>query len=79
LDAIRNSLNDVPYGIRWICHLIRQLAAKKFPETPQSTIATLVGAFFMLRFINPAVISPEAYYLIDTPPSKNPKRILTLV
>ena len=33
----------------------------------------------MLRFINPAIVTPQAYMLVDGNPAKNPRRTLTLV
>lgn len=39
----------------------------------------MIGGFFFLRFINPAIVSPQAYMLIETAPGKYPKRSLTLI
>ena len=39
----------------------------------------MIGGFFFLRFINPAIVSPQAYMLIDSLPGKYPKRSLTLI
>lgn len=39
----------------------------------------MIGGFFFLRFINPAIVSPQAYMLIDSAPGKFPKRTLTLI
>ena len=33
----------------------------------------------MLRFLNPAIVTPQAYMLIESNPSKNPRRTLTLI
>jgi Ras GTPase-activating-like protein IQGAP2/3 len=33
----------------------------------------------MLRFVNPAIVTPQAYMLVDGNPAKNPRRTLTLV
>ena len=33
----------------------------------------------MLRFVNPAIVTPNAYMLTDGAPAKNPRRVLTLV
>jgi Ras GTPase-activating-like protein IQGAP2/3 len=32
-----------------------------------------------LRFINPAIVTPQAYMLVDGVPAKHPRRTLTLV
>jgi hypothetical protein len=54
---------------------------RKYPEATDYAICSLIGGFFFLRFINPAIVTPQAYMLIDSlPPSaKHPRRTLTLV
>ena len=79
LDTIIRGLEEIPYGIRWICKQIRSLSRRKYPDAQDSTICTLIGGFFFLRFINPAIISPISYMLIDKQPAEHPKRTLTYV
>jgi GTPase-activator protein for Ras-like GTPase len=33
----------------------------------------------MLRFVNPAIVTPQAYMLVEGAPKPNPRRTLTLV
>jgi len=33
----------------------------------------------MLRFLNPAIVTPNAYMLVESNPTQNPRRTLTLV
>lgn len=79
LNVIISSIDKVPYGIRWICKQIRSLTKRKYPNATEFSICSLIGGFFFLRFINPAIITPDSYMLIDKVPSKNPKRTLTLL
>jgi len=79
LGIITSSLKDIPYGIRWICKQIRSLARRRYPQAEDDLICTLIGGFFFLRFINPAIISPASYMLIDSTPAENPRRTLTYV
>jgi Ras GTPase-activating-like protein IQGAP2/3 len=79
LDTIIDGLEQIPYGIRWICKQIRSLSRRKYPEASDETICTLIGGFFFLRFINPAIISPASYMLIDSTPAENPRRTLTYI
>lgn len=79
LDTIERGLEEIPYGIRWICKQIRNLARRKYPNADDDTLCTLIGGFFFLRFINPAIISPISYMLIESAPEENPKRSLTYV
>lgn len=79
LTTIISSLNSVPYGIRWICKQIKYLAKKKYPDATDASICSLIGGFFFLRFLNPAIVTPQAYMLIDMQPSALLKRSLTMV
>lgn len=79
LDTIIAGIDEVPYGIRWICKQIRSLSRRKYPDAHDTTICTLIGGFFFLRFLNPAIVTPRSYMLIEQPPSENPKRTLTYV
>ena len=54
------SLPNVPYGVRWLCKSIRDLALATFGERDASSASlSLIGGFFLLRFVNPAIVSPE--------------------
>jgi Ras GTPase-activating-like protein IQGAP2/3 len=79
LETIIEGLDQTPYGIRWICKQIRSLSRRKYPDAQDQTICTLIGGFFFLRFINPAIVTPKSYMLVDGTPSENPRRTLTLV
>ncbi|KAF9578334.1 glyceraldehyde-3-phosphate dehydrogenase 1, partial [Lunasporangiospora selenospora] len=79
LDTILDSLDQAPYGIRWICKQIRSLTKRKYPDATDFSICSLIGGFFFLRFINPAIVTPQAYMLVDGLPSKHPRRTLTLI
>lgn len=81
LMTIMESIDSVPYGIRWICKQIRSLTKRKYQDATDIAICSLIGGFFFLRFINPAIVTPQAYMLIDNLPTtaKHPRRTLTLI
>ncbi|KAI5283682.1 glyceraldehyde-3-phosphate dehydrogenase 1, partial [Ascosphaera aggregata] len=79
LDTIITGLEETPYGIRWICKQIRSLSRRKYPDAQDQTICTLIGGFFFLRFINPAIVTPRSYMLTESTPSERPRRTLTLI
>lgn len=79
LDTIITSLPTVPYGIRWICKQIRLLTRRKYPTASDTSVCSLIGAFFFLRFINPAIVTPQTYMLVDKHPGDKSRRVLTLV
>ncbi|KAH3767777.1 RasGTPase-activating protein [Pelomyxa schiedti] len=74
-----NSLDAVPYGIRWISRQISDLFHEKFPEASQAQKCSVIGGFFLLRFVNPAIVTPNAFMLIDTKLSQTTRRNLTLI
>ncbi|KAJ1649866.1 RasGAP protein, partial [Coemansia sp. RSA 25] len=79
LDTIIAHRDDTPYGIRWICKQIRSLTKRRYPDAPESAVCSLIGGFFFLRYINPAIVTPQAHMLIESAPTVHPRRVLTLV
>ncbi len=79
LTTIIDGLEEAPYGIRWICKQIRSLTKRKYPEADDQAVCTLIGGFFFLRFVNPAIVTPKSYMLIDGQPAERPRRTLTLI
>ena len=79
LEIIIQNLDETPYGIRWICKQIRSLSKRKYPDANDQTVCTLIGGFFFLRFINPAIVTPRSYMLTDGQPAENPRRTLTYI
>lgn len=79
ISALISSMNEVPYGIRWICKQIRSFMGIYFPDAPESQVCSMIGGFFLLRFVNPAIVTPQAFMLVDTKLSPPTRRNLTLV
>lgn len=79
LDYILEHLDLVPYGLRWIAKQIRDLTRKKIPDVEDTFVRSLTGAFFFLRFINPAIVTPQSYMLVDHQLKDKPRRALTLI
>jgi len=68
LDAIAGSLKKLPYGIRWICKTISELAKEHFNVDPNETntdILRVVGYFVYYRFINLAIVTPDNFEIVD--------------
>mmetsp|Transcript_6380 Transcript_6380/g.18071 ORF Transcript_6380/g.18071 Transcript_6380/m.18071 type:complete len:759 (+) Transcript_6380:76-2352(+) len=79
LSALIASLDSVPYGIRWICRQIRLLTTERFPDATREQVCSLIGGFYLLRFVNPAIVTPQAFMLVETKLSANTRRNLTLL
>lgn len=69
-DAIVNSADKFPAQLRSMCHCLYQVLSKRFPQFPQNNIGA-VGTVIFLRFINPAIVSPQEMGIVgkQVPPS----------
>ncbi|XP_065841004.1 uncharacterized protein [Oscarella lobularis] len=79
LRAMFASVDQVPYGIRWLCKAIQQLVKEHFPESTEENASSLIGGFYVLRFLNPSIVTPHAYRLLPHQPRYGARRNLTLV
>jgi hypothetical protein len=75
LEVITDSLPDVPAEVRELLARTKAAVTTKFPESRLKS----VGAFFFLRFVCPAIFSPEGFAIIDHPPDKQSRRALILI
>lgn len=65
LDALINSLPRLPYGLRWICKQIQQIAAENFPQSTQADILRVTGYLVYYRFINLMIVTPMEFKVVD--------------
>ncbi len=75
LTTISNSLEEMPKAIREITAHIADSVGERFPES----VFTAVGGFIFLRFINPAIVSPETVDLDLPNDNRDIRRSLVLV
>lgn len=61
LHQVMESVNSVPLCLRLICQALQQTVKKRFPSAARKA----VGGFYFLRFICPAIVSPEGFGVID--------------
>lgn len=77
-NAIISSSDKFPLQLRSMCHCLYQVLSKRFPQCPQSNISA-VGTVIFLRFINPAIVSPQEMGIINKPIPPQVKRGLMLM
>eukprot|EP00123_Amoebidium_parasiticum_P015328 comp22903_c0_seq1/m.36223 comp22903_c0_seq1/g.36223 ORF comp22903_c0_seq1/g.36223 comp22903_c0_seq1/m.36223 type:complete len:1356 (-) comp22903_c0_seq1:111-4178(-) len=65
LGAICGSTDKLPYGIRAIAMDMRTLLTKKFPSAPSDDIVKVIGNLIFFRYMNPAIVSPDAFDVIE--------------
>ncbi|KAI9292803.1 hypothetical protein K502DRAFT_367280 [Neoconidiobolus thromboides FSU 785] len=66
IDAILDSLDSMPYGVRYIAKELKKALIAKFPEERPNTIIKVVGHLVYYRYINPAITAPELFDVIET-------------
>eukprot|EP00051_Salpingoeca_urceolata_P027446 m.481504 g.481504 ORF g.481504 m.481504 type:complete len:1546 (+) comp22194_c0_seq1:411-5048(+) len=64
-DTIIKGLPKLPYGLRFICMAARDDLHEKFPERPEDDVIKVLGNILYYRYLNPAIIAPEAYGVLD--------------
>eukprot|EP01113_Clastostelium_recurvatum_P027013 TRINITY_DN324_c0_g1_i3.p1 TRINITY_DN324_c0_g1~~TRINITY_DN324_c0_g1_i3.p1 ORF type:complete len:832 (+),score=362.11 TRINITY_DN324_c0_g1_i3:64-2559(+) len=62
-DVLAN-VGRLPYGVRWIAKQIQQIAQKNFGSSDDE-IDKVFGYFVYYRFINLAIVTPDAFDLVD--------------
>eukprot|EP01114_Cavostelium_apophysatum_P004552 TRINITY_DN1484_c0_g1_i2.p1 TRINITY_DN1484_c0_g1~~TRINITY_DN1484_c0_g1_i2.p1 ORF type:complete len:1402 (-),score=458.43 TRINITY_DN1484_c0_g1_i2:3446-7651(-) len=75
IDAITSSVEYSPPQFREICHYLQSAVGRRFPGFETAAI----GGFLFLRFICPAIVSPEAHNLVTEIPNQDLRRGLVLV
>ncbi|KAJ2884616.1 iqgap- protein [Coemansia aciculifera] len=66
IAAIQESLCNMPYGMRYIARELRRALTAKFPDEPESQVMKIVGHLVYYRYINPAIVAPESFDVIET-------------
>jgi neurofibromin 1 len=74
-NALQKTQSIIPRSFRTICNTISRAVENKFPESKESA----VGSFFFLRFLSPALVSPEQEGLLENAPSREIRRSLLLL
>ncbi|XP_063696354.1 neurofibromin isoform X2 [Culicoides brevitarsis] len=77
-DAIISSADRFPPQLRSMCHCLYQVLSKRFPTQLQNNIGA-VGTVIFLRFINPAIVSPQETGILDKQVPPQVKRGLMLM
>ncbi|XP_054721291.1 ras GTPase-activating-like protein IQGAP2 [Uloborus diversus] len=70
-NAIINSQNILPYGIMYMAKILKEVLMKKFPYASKKELYQIVGNFVYYRFINPIIIAPDAFEILNSLPDDN--------
>ena len=79
LDRLLAHATALPYGIRWICLQLDEMARREFAGAAELHLQSIVGGFVYLRYVNPAIVTPDGVNLIQRKPTPKQRRNLILV
>ncbi|XP_042640877.1 ras GTPase-activating-like protein IQGAP3 [Tyto alba] len=65
VSAITSSVDKIPYGMRYVAKILRTSLAEKFPTALAEEIDKIVGNLLYYRFMNPAVVAPDGFDIVD--------------
>ncbi|XP_050183784.1 ras GTPase-activating-like protein IQGAP3 [Myiozetetes cayanensis] len=65
VSAITSSVDKIPYGMRYMAKILRASLTEKFPKAPAEEIDKIVGNLLYYRFMNPAVVAPDGFDVVD--------------
>ncbi|NXI47825.1 IQGA1 protein, partial [Galbula dea] len=65
LSAIVSSVDKIPYGMRFIAKVLKDSLREKFPDAGEEELLKIVGNLLYYRYMNPAVVAPDAFDIID--------------
>ncbi|CAF3892897.1 unnamed protein product, partial [Adineta steineri] len=74
-QAIIDSSSQFPLQLRILCSCLYQVVQQRFPQHPLQAVSTVI----FLRFLNPALVLPHEFGIVDAEPLPRIKRGLTLV
>ncbi|PHH51192.1 Ras GTPase-activating-like protein rng2 [Ceratocystis fimbriata CBS 114723] len=65
LVALEEQLQRMPYGLRYMCRQSYQTLCGRFPREPQHIVLGAVANWLWKFYLQPAVISPETFGVIE--------------
>jgi Ras GTPase-activating-like protein IQGAP2/3 len=67
LARLEQSADKLPYGIRFVASEIKSRLLTTFPDTSREKLLKIVGNLIYYRYINPAIVAPDVYDVINAP------------
>lgn len=70
LSAILASVEKIPYGMRYMAKVMRNALHEHFPTVPEKETLKIIGNLIYYRYINSAIVAPDAFDIIDVSATK---------
>ncbi|GAA5904612.1 hypothetical protein JCM5296_005248 [Sporobolomyces johnsonii] len=65
LDALFASTSQMPFGIRYIAREVFRAVRAKFTQDPEPTVLRIAGHIVYYRFIQPAIVTPDVFGIVE--------------
>ncbi|XP_077600730.1 ras GTPase-activating-like protein IQGAP2 isoform X1 [Stigmatopora nigra] len=65
LSSIVSSLDNIPYGMRYVAKVLKNCLHEKFPDASEDELFKVVGNLLYYRYMNPAIVAPDGFDIID--------------
>ncbi|XP_031561536.1 ras GTPase-activating-like protein IQGAP1 isoform X2 [Actinia tenebrosa] len=65
LNSIIQSVDKIPFGLRYVAMTLRVSLMEKFPNVPEDEILKVVGNLIYYRYMNPAIVAPDAFDIVN--------------
>lgn len=79
LGGIIDNVDQIPYGLRWVSKQINELLKSKHPESSDAERASVIGYIIYYRYMNPAIVSPDAFELTSKKINMNMRNNLVVI
>ncbi|CAN8030533.1 unnamed protein product [Ixodes persulcatus] len=63
--SIADSEDKVPYGMRYICKVLKQALEETFPDAAPNEVLKAIGNLLYYRYINPGIVAPESFGIVE--------------
>ena len=71
LATIVKARAKLPYGILYMAKVLQNALQRKFPTLPQKELLKIVGNLIYYRYINSAIVAPDAFNIVDISAEKS--------
>ena len=71
LATIVKARAKLPYGILYMAKVLQNALQRKFPAIPQKELLKVVGNLVYYRYINSAIVAPDAFNIVDISAEKS--------
>lgn len=66
--TIADSKGKIPYGMLYLCKVLKRALEDKFPESVGEEITKVIGNILYYRYLNPGIVAPETFGVVKLEP-----------